>query len=531
MKIKRILTTGVAGLLLASTLVSCSAYKNPSKYIELPEKGAATISAAEIKSKLDEQINDILEDGRDSNYVELEDEDATVQKGDQVAIYYKGTLVDESVDLTEKEIAGMTNIPAEGEEGDPHDLVIGSNSFIGAYEDEEDPEKNTEGFEEQLIGHKKGDKFTILVTFPDNYGTTVFQGQQANFEIEIVSISRNTIDDESTIGVDYTFEDITDAEEPEDNNGEDVTTPETGDDEDADVSEAAEEADKDDEDEDADAPETDEDEDDEIADIFADLFKDGDFEIDYTADKIKGKFNDLFSIADYAEFFKGQNVYYEYTFTYIIPEDVDEKYKELIGREVKVTLTVCEVTSLPEWNDEYVAEYTSDEYKTVEEYTEFLETNIKQQLAYEAILGAANVKDYPMREVKKTYKTYVDTYVSQELGGRSPSDYTNSELKKILTDEVYEKIYANAAASAFAAVKERLVVEALIEELNIELSNKEYKEKRAEYYADYQIYFMYYYGITSEKALEKYYGKDALKLQFLTEKLYEVIVDYVEIVD
>ena len=33
----------------------------------------------------------------------------------------------------------------------------------------------------------------------------------------------------------------------------------------------------------------------------------------------------------------------------------------------------------------------------------------------------------------------------------------------------------------------------------------------------------------SEKALEQHYGKESLKLQFLTEKLYEVIVDYVTV--
>ena len=110
MKMKRIVTSAIAGILLAANVAGCSAYKNHTKYITLPSD--VTISAAEVKEKLDERINDILEEGRDSHYTELEDEDATVQMGDSVAIYYTGTLVDESVELTESERNGMNNRPS-----------------------------------------------------------------------------------------------------------------------------------------------------------------------------------------------------------------------------------------------------------------------------------------------------------------------------------------------------------------------------------------------------------------------------------
>lgn len=552
MKMKRIVTSAIAGILLAANVAGCSAYKNPTKYITLPSD--VTISAAEVKEKLDERINDILEEGRDSHYTELEDEDATVQMGDSVAIYYTGTLVDESVELTESERNGMNNRPAEGEEGEPHDLVIGSDSFIGAYESEEHPENNNKGFEEQLIGAKKGDKLTITVTFPDSYETTAFRGKIANFDVEIVSISRNLIDDDSTVGIDFSFEkddastdDETEGGETEGGETEGGNTDAEGGDntESKDNSEVTESADapEDEEGEDADTDKSDDNTDGEEGkegeegeeaedDGFDDLFKDGEFEIDYTADEIEGTFfNDLFNIADYAEIFKGQHVYFEHTFTYTVPEDVDEKFADFVGTRIIVTLKVCEVTSLPEWDDDYVAEYTSDEYKTVDSFTEYLDKSVKQEMAYDAILEATEVNEYPMSEVKKTYKTYVDSYVSEKLNGNSPSSYTNSELKEILTDEVYEDIYARAASSAYAAVKERLVVEALIEHFNIKLSNKEYKEKRSEYFTENQIYFVYYYGVNTEKAMEKYLGKDALKLQFLTEKLYDTIVDYVTIVD
>lgn len=519
---KRIIAAGIALLLLVTTLASCSAYNNPTKYVTIPEKGAVTISAAQISDKLAERIKEIREEGRDSLYEEVTDENATIQKGDSVAIYYAGKLKDESVQLTEDEINKLSNKPAEGEEGTPYDLVIGSGGFIGEYENEEHPEKNNKGFEDQLIGAKKGDKLTITCTFPDDYGTTALRGQIVDFEVEIVTISRNEIGDESTISVDYSFE-AADAEGTEDKEGD--SDAESG--EDADTNEGTESGEGDDANENT---EGDENADDDEADKFADSFVAGEFDINYTED-IAGSFNDIFKIADYAQLFKGKNVYYEETVTFTVPDDVDEKYKDFIGKEIKITFEVSKVTSLPDWDDEYVSDYTSKEYETVDAYNEYLENSIKQEMAYEAILGATVVDEYPMREVKKTYKTYVDTYISEQLDGASPSDFTASELKEKLTDEIYDSIYSQAATSAYAAVKERLTVEALIKALDISLSNKEYKEKRAEYYNEYQMYFAYYYGLSSEKDMEKYYGKDALELQFLTEKLYDVIVDYVTVAD
>lgn len=62
------------------------------------------------------------------------------QKGDTVAIHYVGKV-------------GETAF--YGGTGD-YDLKLGSGSFIA-------------GFEDQVIGHKKGETFDVHVTFPDNY--------------------------------------------------------------------------------------------------------------------------------------------------------------------------------------------------------------------------------------------------------------------------------------------------------------------------------------------------------------------------
>ena len=53
--------------------------------------------------------------------------------------------------------------------GTGYDLVLGSGSFI-------------DGFEDQIIGHKAGDKFTVTATFPENYGKEELNGKEAQSE-------------------------------------------------------------------------------------------------------------------------------------------------------------------------------------------------------------------------------------------------------------------------------------------------------------------------------------------------------------
>lgn len=49
------------------------------------------------------------------------------------------------------------------------------------------------GFTEQIIGHKAGDKFTIDVKFPENYHAADLAGKDAQFDIEVVSVSNKIL--------------------------------------------------------------------------------------------------------------------------------------------------------------------------------------------------------------------------------------------------------------------------------------------------------------------------------------------------
>ena len=63
-----------------------------------------------------------------------------------------------------------------GGKGENYNLQLGSNTFIG-------------GFEEQLIGSKAGDKVKVKVKFPDTYHSINLAGKDAEFDVEVIEVS------------------------------------------------------------------------------------------------------------------------------------------------------------------------------------------------------------------------------------------------------------------------------------------------------------------------------------------------------
>jgi len=66
----------------------------------------------------------------------------------------------------------LGNEPFEGGEAKKHNLTLGSGAFIP-------------GFEDQIIGHKAGDKFDVNVKFPKEYHAENLAGKDVKFEVEI----------------------------------------------------------------------------------------------------------------------------------------------------------------------------------------------------------------------------------------------------------------------------------------------------------------------------------------------------------
>lgn len=119
------------------------------------------------KSDIEAGIKQIQE--QNARSVSLED--GRAENGDELSINFEGFIDD---------------VPFEGGKAENYPLVLGSNSFIP-------------GFEEQLIGAKKGAGVDVKVNFPKQYHSEQLAGKEAVFKVEVLNIARRelpVIDDE-----------------------------------------------------------------------------------------------------------------------------------------------------------------------------------------------------------------------------------------------------------------------------------------------------------------------------------------------
>ena len=133
----------------------------------LPAIDLDKITVTKKVATLDEgEVEKALENIRKSRSVaEKQDEKYTAANGDVAVIDFKGFLGDTAF---------------EGGEAKKHHLILGSGAFIP-------------GFEDQIIGHKTGDKFDVNVKFPAEYHAANLAGQDARFEVEIHEIRKHIL--------------------------------------------------------------------------------------------------------------------------------------------------------------------------------------------------------------------------------------------------------------------------------------------------------------------------------------------------
>lgn len=111
---------------------------------------------------VEEQVQGLR--SRHAKMVEAE-EGAVIEKGDFAIIDFAGIVDGE---------------PFSGGEGKGYPLEVGSNSFIP-------------GFEDQLVGLKKGDSTDVDVTFPEEYFVKELAGKQAIFKVNVQDVKRKEL--------------------------------------------------------------------------------------------------------------------------------------------------------------------------------------------------------------------------------------------------------------------------------------------------------------------------------------------------
>ncbi len=106
-----------------------------------------------------EEIEHALEETR-KRYAENVVKDGKVANGDIAIIDFEGF---------------KDGVPFDGGKGENYSLTIGSGTFIP-------------GFEEQIIGMKKGDEKDINITFPEDYHAEDLKGQPVVFKVKVNDI-------------------------------------------------------------------------------------------------------------------------------------------------------------------------------------------------------------------------------------------------------------------------------------------------------------------------------------------------------
>ena len=128
-------------------------------YIKMADLSTLTVETTPKQvvddEMIDAQINSLL-----SSYKDEVDEAA--KDGDTVNIDYVGTI---------------DGVEFDGGSATGYNLTLGSGTFIPGYED-------------QLIGAKKGEKVIVKVTFPEDYGNADLQGKDAEFAVTVNTVSR-----------------------------------------------------------------------------------------------------------------------------------------------------------------------------------------------------------------------------------------------------------------------------------------------------------------------------------------------------
>lgn len=447
----------LACTMLLSSCGSVDYSKDLSAYVELGSYKGIDFELTQPEEITDEKINDyVLEAFKSYTTLTEQAEDYAAQNGDTVNMDYVGKINGEKF---------------EGGEATGATVELGSGQLI-------------DGFEEGLVGLKKGDTKTLDLKFPEDYANTELKGKDVTFEVTVNSVSVKEYKYNTTLGAD-----LTDALVAGDSAvisyvitvGEE----EVGAGVEAKVT-VGEESSK-------------------LEKIFADAL------VGLVA-------ND-----------KSQDVSVTY------PADYEDS--ELAGKTAKFSVTVKSATRpviTAEINDAMIAELTESDtlaaYKTdvakaelTEKYAEAAKTANFSRI-WNEVLKAANVKKYPAKELKDLTNNIYNS-VAGEAGnyyGMAMRDFV--KIYGYTTTRAFKNEYCKEGAQDI--IKEKLVLNAIINAENIVLTEEDKTEGLKTYYETLGLSESYKTYEDFAKAIENgEINTDALYTSLLWEKTAQFLLD------
>lgn len=438
-----------------------TAYDEPEQFVTLPDLKDITVSNTSVNKLVDDYFKKVLSEFTRTDYQALPENTPAIL-GDSVNIHYTGRAKDENKTLSESALKGMTN--AADEKG--YDLVLGSGAFIP-------------GFEEQLIGAKKGDKIAVDVTFPEEYHSPELCGVAVIFDVTVNEVSRATVYEKSivTLSVSYTLN----GTEP---NG-DIAT----------------------------------------------FLKEHTSKIDMK--DLTKAFDDYFTASLISDAINGKVMLETVTLDLTMTAEQAKDFGYDTALSFTATLTVKDIQITPEaLSDADVIAYTQNEYTTVKDFTDYIVNYYRVNEAYAAIEKAISFKEIPKDVYQVLYDMYYESSLYQQIG--DTSDMTEEELAEALTDAVKATADKFATENATAEWKDRMMMAYLQKKVGYTLTEEAYQKELKDtydYYVKNQYYMLLYYGISSMEQFEEFVGRDSLEFQFINNAVLDLVVTKISYVD
>ena len=206
------------------------------------------------------------------------------------------------------------------------------------------------------------------------------------------------------------------------------------------------------------------------------------------------------------------------------PDDYQDA--DLAGKDAQFTVEIHGIYVNPEYDDDFICAYYSENASTVDEYEKYLkDTYYEEQLTEYVenyLIENSTVIKYPKSFLKNVKSTsmYEDEqsyeYMNQIYAQYYGQGYSSFEEYIGMTDEEYQQ---DVATRAEDTVKEDLVYQAILESEGVTVGDAEYEEQVVSSYGDEEYL---------NNALETY-GRGYLMLDVVKDKAIEIAKGYVTV--
>ncbi len=215
--------------------------------------------------------------------------------------------------------------------------------------------------------------------------------------------------------------------------------------------------------------------------------------------------------------------------------EVDTKYaddysdKTLAGKDVhfKVTVKSIEKTVVPEFNDEFAKkEFGYLGYEKADDLKAYLKEDMRiaavMEEVWQDVIDAAKAESYDSDELDKLTDSYAEyqEYIIYSYTGYSLDEYLAA------MGQTEKEFRAEMEESAKAELKEKMVIEAIIEAEKLTISDEEYQKGLKEYAGNYG-----FDSVEEFSSQYKDYSKEDFEFSMLYEKVQEIIVNSCKIVE